>query len=95
MLFRSPESTRRDTMYWLKRYNLIPEFKPGQEARPLYMRADGDYRPDSLVKQELLDKIKKEGYNPTVAFDDRPRVIEMWRKNGIFVFDVNNGRGDF
>jgi hypothetical protein len=26
-----------------------------------------------------------------MVFDDRPKVIEMWRKKGLFVLDVGDG----
>jgi hypothetical protein len=39
----------------------------------------------------MLDKIRLDGYNPTLVFDDRSRVVEMWRKNGIKCFQVAEG----
>jgi hypothetical protein len=57
----------------------------------LYMRKNNDHREDSIVKQEMLDKIRLDGYNPTLVFDDRSRVVEMWRKNGIKCFQVAEG----
>jgi len=65
------------------------------ENQPLYMRAQGDFRADDIVKEELLAKMRVDGYNPTMAFDDRARVCNMWIRNGIFVFDVSQGKGDF
>jgi hypothetical protein len=29
------------------------------------------------------------------VFDDRPRVVRMWRDAGIFVFNVYQGEEDF
>lgn len=55
----------------------------------IYMRTQGDTRKDDVVKLELLDKIRKDGYNPVFAVDDRKRVKRMWVQQGIFVFDVN------
>ena len=58
--------------------------------KALYMRKTGDYRGDDLVKEEILnthfDKSKI-----LCVFDDRPRVIRMWRRNGIPVFDCGLG----
>ncbi len=56
-----------------------------------YLRADKDYRPDTIVKENMLRKMKINGYNPTIAFDDRKSVVEMWRANGLFVFQVDEG----
>lgn len=69
------------TVDWLEKQN-IP-------YAALYMRTQGDSRKDDIVKLELLDRIRKDGYNPTVAVDDRKRVKRMWVEQGIFVFDVN------
>lgn len=49
----------------------------------LYMRTAGDRRPDYLVKYDLLQKLKADGWSPIMAFDDRDQVVKMWRENGI------------
>ena len=62
----------------------------------LYMRKADDFRSDDIVKQEILDQIVKDyGRKPDMVFDDRPRVVSMWRRNGIFVFDCYQGEEDF
>lgn len=61
----------------------------------LYMRPKMDYRCDSIVKKEILDQIIIDYGKPDMVFDDRPRVVNMWRENGIFVFDVYQGKEDF
>lgn len=57
----------------------------------MYMRSTKDNRPDDIVKKELLDKMREEGYNPILVFDDRDSVVKMWRENGIPTFQVNYG----
>ena len=59
----------------------------------LYMRSDKDFRPDDEVKSQMLDKMIKDGFNPTMAFDDRQRVVDMWRDRGLTVAQV--APGDF
>lgn len=49
----------------------------------LYMRPWGDGRKDSVVKREILAQIREDGYNPILAVDDNPAVIEVWRSEGI------------
>ena len=70
----------------------ITEFTPSTAAEnleiPFYMRADNDYRPDTEVKSDMLDQMHKDGYNPTMAFDDRPSVIRMWKERGLVVANV-------
>ena len=57
----------------------------------LFLRADDDFRPDDIVKKELLGDIKQRGFNPTLAFDDRDQVVKMWRGLGIECFQVREG----
>tara|TARA_B100001939_G_scaffold334663_1_gene335890 strand:- start:20355 stop:20792 length:438 start_codon:yes stop_codon:yes gene_type:complete len=59
----------------------------------LYMRSDKDFRPDDEVKSQMLDKMIEDGFNPTMAFDDRQRVVDMWRDRGLTVAQV--APGDF
>lgn len=55
----------------------------------IYIRTQGDNRKDDIVKKELLDRIRNDGYNVIFAIDDRKRVKKMLVENGVFVFDVN------
>mgnify|MGYP003152555316 FL=1 len=58
-----------------------------------YFRSDTDYRPDDVLKMEYLNKMRADGYNPTMAFDDRSTVVAMWRKAGLRCLQV--AEGDF
>ena len=55
----------------------------GIKHSALFLRADGDFRGDDDVKEELLGKIREAGFDPKVAFDDRQKVVDRWRKIGI------------
>ena len=70
-----PEKCRRDTERWLQRHHIF--------YHELYMRPDGDHRSDVVVKSQILDGILRDGYEPFLAIDDRPKVVEMWRGRGI------------
>jgi hypothetical protein len=59
----------------------------------LYMRPAKDYRPDYVVKAELLQRILHDGFEPIMAFDDRNSVVAMWRKLGVPCAQV--AEGDF
>ena len=61
------------------------------EYNSLFMRKAKDRRDDSIVKYEMLLQIRAAGFNPTLAFDDRDRVVKMWRENGIRCFQVAEG----
>lgn len=83
------ERSRQATEDWLRKNSL------GNYAQ-LYMRKADDFRSDDIVKQEILDQIIADyGKKPDMVFDDRPRVVRMWRDNGIFVFNVYQGEEDF
>jgi hypothetical protein len=56
----------------------------------LYTRKSGDFRPDDIVKREILDQIREDGFEPYMAIDDRDRVVAMWRSNGIRALQVDN-----
>lgn len=80
-----PESTRLATEDWLAAQQL--------GGIRLYMRTTGDFRDDSIVKSELLQQLRADRYEPIMAFDDRDRVVKMWRENGIPCAQV--APGDF
>lgn len=79
------DECRAETQAWLTRHRL----PPGK----LYMRKAGDHRNDDILKAELLAGIRSEGYEPRMAFDDRNRVVESWRANGVPCAQV--AEGDF
>lgn len=49
----------------------------------LYMRRNDDTRPDHVIKQEILQRILDDGYEPILVVDDREKVVRMWRSMGI------------
>lgn len=56
----------------------------------LLMRPEGDHRPDTTVKKEMLDSIRELGYRVEFAIDDRPSVVAMWRANGVPCFAADD-----
>ena len=48
--------------------------------RDIKLRSDKDFRPDHFVKKDMLDQFRAEGWNPTLVFDDRSSVVQMWRE---------------
>jgi hypothetical protein len=49
----------------------------------IYMRPAEDKREDSIIKQELFDAHIRDRYNVLFVLDDRNRVVDMWRRNGL------------
>lgn len=65
----------------------------GLEPLHLFLRPDGDFRSDAEFKQEVLDSLRENDFNPDLVFDDRNQVVDMWRRNGVPCFQV--AEGDF
>lgn len=57
----------------------------------LVMRQDGDHRPDFVVKAEMLQQLRAEGYEPLFAVDDRKGVTKMFRDAGVRCLQVCEG----
>lgn len=58
-----------------------------------YFRADGDHRDDVVVKKELLARLRGDGWEPIMVFEDRQSCVNMWRAEGIPCAQV--AKGDF
>ena len=67
--------------------------KQGLAFDAIFMRADDDYRSDDVVKSDMLDQMRAQGFDPQMAFDDRQQVVDMWRAKGLTVCQV--APGDF
>lgn len=57
----------------------------------IYMRDIDDYRDDDVCKKDMLDAIRKDGYDPYLVFDDRKMVVDMWRNEGLTCLQVRDG----
>ena len=68
-----PERYRKRTAAWLKK-NEIP-------FSDIFMRPDGDHRPDYEVKKEALRRWPKQRIK--LVIEDRPPVCEMWLNQGV------------
>lgn len=83
-----PERIRKDTLEWLSDQGLHTSTKD------LYMRQDDDFRPDDEVKEDILDMLTiSKDYIIDMVFEDRQWVVDMWRRKGIRVAQVD--KGDF
>lgn len=68
------ERYRGLTKQWLHKY-AVP-------YRALYMRPEGDHRPDYDVKKDLLAEIQEQ-WDVVRAYDDNPKVLALWEEMGI------------
>lgn len=56
----------------------------------LYMRERGDHRPDTTIKEILLDFEILTRFTPVFFIDDRPSVCRMWRSRGFTCLQVQD-----
>lgn len=75
------DEVRAATIEWLESNRIPSEWLT-------HMRKAGDHRPDDVIKREFLSLSEK---RPDVVFDDRRRVVDMWRAEGIPCFQVAEG----
>lgn len=57
----------------------------------LWMRAEGDRRPDDVVKSELFDAHVRDRFDVRFILDDRARVVALWRRLGLKCWQVDYG----
>jgi len=72
-----------ETKDWLNQHGIEPAF--------LKMRKSGSFTPDDKLKKLWLDDLVGLGHEVMCVFDDRDKVVNMWRENGISCFQVAPG----
>lgn len=78
------EVVERKTREWLNKHILDT-----RKVR-LLMRRKGDYRHDTVIKKEWYENGEARG-KVVMVFEDRKRVVDMWRSLGIQCYQVDNG----
>jgi predicted kinase len=79
------DSGRQATTNWLRSIGFDlknPKFH-------LLMKTTGDHRQDTETKLELFDNNVRDKFFVYAVFEDRQRVVQMFRQMGLFVLDVN------
>ena len=84
------DEVRGKTVNWLAQYTT---FMSGDLERGiLTMRQEGDYTPDDVLKKQWLDNMLVDDRRRLAAtFEDRGRVVKMWRDAGVTCFQVAAG----
>jgi hypothetical protein len=75
---------RADSIQWIQDHIAVHPIT-------LFMRSEGDHRPDDIIKEELYRSHIEPVYDVQFIFDDRDRVVQMWRRIGLTCFQVANG----
>lgn len=84
VIFSGRDSISSDeTIGWLR--------ENGVEFDLMKMRPRQSFTPDDVLKKEWLDELISKGEEILCVFDDRDKVVKMWRENGIPCFQVNYG----
>lgn len=80
-----------ETRAWLGKHTLLDEWHTNWTLK---MRPAGDFTPDDVLKESWLHAMSPEARARLVmVFDDRDRVVNMWRRNGVVCAQV--APGDF
>lgn len=83
------DEVRAETMEWLERHTPVSGFRLSEMVR---MRAAGDFTPDEVLKKQWLEAMDSYDRDRLVAvFDDRDKVVAMWRAAGVPCFQVAPG----
>lgn len=83
------DEVRSQSMAWLAQNTLLLTHEIESMLR---MRAAGDFTPDEELKRQWLDGMS--GHDRTrllAVFDDRDKVVAMWRAAGVPCFQVAPG----
>lgn len=71
---------RDETEHWLEEHMIAYD--------ELIMRPDKDYAPASQFKQDMYRKHIEPYCNVIFVIEDTQTVVDMWRRLGLFVFQV-------
>ena len=81
-----PEKTREATVRWL-----CTDAESGRRRKARFHAQGRRSPPGRCGQAELLEEMKDEGYEPIMVFEDRKRVVDMWRSKGIRCCQVAPG----
>ena len=82
------KATKTETKRWLQKFNV-----PFDVLKMRPTSNDWKFIPDDELKQHWLDTLFPDDKRKDIlcVFDDRQKVVDMWRKNGITCFQVDEG----
>lgn len=86
-----PEKYRAKTLAWFaKQWDLEVEDLDASDFI-LHMRKDGDFRKDSIIKEEIYREHIEPKFDVMFCIDDRKQVVDMWRSIGLVCLQCAEG----
>ncbi len=79
------DDLQEETEKWLEKYEVPYDY--------LFLRPGHDHRPDTVVKLEIFKKHIKDKFSIKFVLEDRQKVVDMWRGEGLVVLQC--APGDF
>lgn len=80
---------KSETIHWLRKFIYI-DSQDFQDI--LKMRLHGDYTPDDMLKKQWYEELIPSTKERLVCvFDDRQKVVDMWRSIGVTCLQVAPG----
>lgn len=84
------DAVRRQTVDWVVKHTRMGTRECDSV---LTMRKEGDFTPDDVLKRQWYDALTDFDKARLVAvFDDRDKVVKMWRDLGVACFQVAPGK---
>jgi FMN phosphatase YigB (HAD superfamily) len=82
------KATKDETKRWLQKFNV-----PFDVLKMRPTSNEWKFMPDDELKQHWLDSLFKDEKKQDIlcVFDDRQKVVDMWRRNGVTCFQVDDG----
>jgi len=80
------KATKDATKVWLKKFDV-----PFDVLKMRPTSRDFMYMPDDQLKQMWLNQLFTDKNDIVCVFDDRQKVVDMWRNNGLTCMQVANG----
>ncbi len=79
------DDLKKETETWLKKFQVPYHY--------IYMRKANDFRSDTIIKREIFEREIKDKFKIKFVVDDRQKVVDMWRAEGLVVLQC--AEGDF
>lgn len=85
------DNCKNDTITWISNNYMSKISDSSLKGWDLKMRNKNDYRPDEVIKEEIYHSEIEPHYNVLCVFDDRDKVVKMWRDLGLLCNQVYYG----